>query len=186
MRKFKIEIKGIAPLLQARHLTPTEEKKLLARESSKKAKVKDLTDKEQFEMHAYRNKKGQFIQPSEMIEASMTRAATNFKMEGKKSFKDLIKSGVIVEPVEIVHKNQKPSMDARWGRNKTTGGAVWVVRPVFDNWGLEFTLSLLQDERIEPEVLREILEYSGLYVGLGGWRPKFGRFEVISWKEITK
>ncbi len=184
MRKFKVEIKGIAPLLQARHPSPKEEKQILAREGGKKAKVKDLTDKEQFEIHAYRNKKGQFVQPTEMIEAAMTKAATNFKLEGKKTYKDVIRGGILIDPLEAVHKNQKFEVDAIWGRNRNTGGAVWVVRPRIDEWGFEFTLTLLQDERVEPETLREILAYAGLYVGIGAWRPKFGRFEVKGFKEI--
>ena len=183
MSKFKVEIVGIAPLLQARHLTPEEEQKMLARESSKKAKVKDLTDKEQFEMHAYRNSKKQFVQPSEMIEAAMVKAATNFKLEGKKTYKDVIRGGILIEPELIVHKNQKVETDARWGRNKNTGGAVWVVRPRFDKWSLEFTITLLQDERVAPEMLKEILTYAGMYVGVGAWRPKFGRFEVTKFVE---
>lgn len=182
--QFKISIVGIAPLLQAKHPTPEEEKKILARKSDKKAKVKDLTDKEQMEMHSYKDKKGKFYQPSEMIEAAMVKAAVNFKMEGKKTFKDVIRGGIIVDPEEIVHKNQKPTMDARWGRNKNTGGAVWVVRPRFDEWSLDFKIDLLQDERVSPETLRSILEYAGLYVGIGAWRPKFGRFEVIKFEEI--
>ncbi len=185
MKKFHVKIKGIAPLLQARHLSPDEEQTMLSRESSRKAKVKDLTDKEQFEMHAYKNKTGKFIQPSEMIEAAMTKSGTNFKLEGKKTYKDLMKTGILVEETEIVHKNQKFVLDARWGRNKNTGGAVWVVRPRVDDWELEFTLDLLQDERCEGDMLKEILNYAGLYVGIGAWRPKFGRFEIVEWKELT-
>ena len=134
-------------------------------------------------MHAYRTKSGKYMQPSEMIEACMVKAAVHFKMEGKKTFKDVIKGGVIVDPPEIVHKKQKVTMDARWGRNKTTGGAVWVVRPKFDKWSLEFDLELLQDERVSAQILREILDYAGLYVAIGAWRPKFGRFKVTSFKE---
>lgn len=182
--KYKVVIEGIVPLLQAKHPTPSEEKKILERKSSARAKVKDLTDKEQFEMHAYKNKAGKFYQPSEMIEACMTKAAVNFKMEGKKSYKDVIKGGIVVDPSEIVHKNQKPVMDARWGRNKNTGGAVWVVRPRFDKWSLEFEIDLLQDERVSPENLRAILDYAGLYVGIGAWRPKFGRFKVLKFNEV--
>lgn len=184
MKKFSVVIEGIAPLLQARHVTPHEEQEILKRASGKKAKAKDLTDKEQFELHAYRTKTRKFYQPSDMIEAAMTRAAVNFKLEGKKSYKDVINGGIIVDPEELVHKNQKSVLDARWGRNKNTGGAVWVVRPRFDKWQLEFTINLLQDERVSPEILKEILTYAGLYVGIGGWRPKFGRFKVNSWKEI--
>lgn len=177
MRKFDVTIKGIAPLLQARHLTPDEENEMLARESSKKA------DEEQFEMHAYK-KGSKFYQPSEMIEAAMAKSAVNFKLEGKKSYKDVIKGGIICDPEEIVHKNQEVTMDKRWGRNKNTGGAVWVVRPKLDKWELDFQIQLLQDERVSPEILKEILTYAGLYVGIGAWRPKMGRFEVISFKEI--
>lgn len=184
MKKFKVVIRGLQPLLQARHLSPTEEKEMLARQSGAKAKVKDLTDQEQFDMHAYKNKEGLFIQPSEMIEAAMVKAGTNYKLEGKKTYKDLMKSGILVNPLEMVHKNQNFEMDARWGRNKNTGGAVWVVRPRIDQWELEFELVLLQDERVEPQTLKEILSYAGLYVGIGAWRPKFGQFEVIKFEEI--
>lgn len=184
MKKFDVTIEGIASLLQARHPTPIEEAKILEREN-KKMKTKDLSDKEQMEMHAYKEK-GKWVQPSEMIEASMTKAAVNFKMEGKKSYKDVIKGGIIITPVMIVHKNQKPIMDACWGKNKNTGGAVWVVRPMFEKWELSFTIQLLQDERVTPTTLRNILDYAGLYVGIGGWRPKYGRFEVKSFKEAKK
>lgn len=183
MKKFNVKIKGIAPLLQAKHPTPQEEEDILKRAKSAK-KTKDLTDKEAFDMHSYKTKSGKFFQPSEMIEAAMTKAAVNYKLEGKKSYKDLMKSGVIIEPVEIVHKNQKFEMDARWGKNPNTRGAVWVVRPVVDSWELEFTINLLQDERVESNVLKEILEYAGLYVGIGAWRPKYGRFEVVEFKEV--
>ena len=181
--KYKVKISGIAPLLQAKHPTPKEEQEILKRKSSPKAKVKDLTDKEQFDMHSYKTASGKFMQPSEMIEAALTKAATSFKLEGKKTYRDIVKGGLIVNPVEIVHDNQKPELDGRWGRNKSTGGAVWVVRPVFNKWSLSFTIDLLQDERISPEMLKAILDYSGLYIGLGAWRPKFGRFEVISFSE---
>lgn len=182
--KYKVKINGIAPLLQAKHPTPKEEQEILKRKSSPKAKVKDLTDKEQFDMHSYKTASGKFMQPSEMLEAAMTKAATTFKLEGKKTYKDVIKGGIIINPIEIVHENQKPEMDGRWGRNKNTGGAVWVVRPVFNKWSLSFTIDLLQDERVSPETLKAILEYSGLYIGLGAWRPKFGRFEVVSFTPV--
>jgi len=186
MRKFRVIIEGIAPLMQARHPSPAEEKEILMRKSGAKAKVKELTDKEAYEMRAYRTKSGKYFQPSDMLEAAMAKAAVNFKLEGKKTYKDLIKSGVLVSPAEIVHKYQEFEMDTRWGRNSNTGGAVWVVRPRIDDWSLEFDIDLLQDERISPEILKEILEYAGLYVAIGAWRPKFGRFTITSFKEITK
>lgn len=183
MKKFKVHIRGIAPLLQARHPSPEENQKILERKSGKKAKVKDLTDKEQFAIHAYKVN-GKFYQPSDMIEAAMTCAAVNFKMEGKKTYKDVMKGGIIVDPIKIIHKKQNFVMDAQWGKNPTTRGAVWVVRPRIDDWELEFTIDLLQDERIGEETLKDILVYAGLYVGIGAYRPKHGRFSVVSFKEV--
>lgn len=186
MKKIKVTIRGLAPILQARHPSPKEEEEILKRSKTAKKKVKDLTDKEAYDMHAYRTKGKKYYQPSEMIEAAMTKAAVNYRLEGKKTYKDLIKSGIIISPAELVHKNQKDwEMDARWGVNKNTRGAVWVVRPRLDNWELSFTMEILQDERIDTDIAKEILEYAGLYVGIGAWRPKFGRFEVIKW-EVQK
>lgn len=182
MRKFNVKIQGVVPLLQAKHLSPQEEQKVTSLKEGKQKK-RAVSDQEQFDLHAYKNNKGKFIQPSEMIEAAMTKAAVNFKMEGKKSYKDVINGGILVEPIEIIHKNQKFVIDARWGKNPSTRGAIWVVRPRIDEWELDFTINLLQDERVSEEVLRQILEYAGLYVGIGAWRPKYGRFEVIKFEE---
>ncbi len=200
MKKFQVSIQGLVPLLQARHLTPNEEEEITNLKQSKQKK-RDVTDKEQFDVHAYKNKSGKFYQPSEMIEAAMAKAAVNFKMEGKKSYKDVIKGGIIVNPIEILHKNQAVDLnlkssdggsakakgwyvDDRWGKNPNTRGAVWVVRPRIDEWQLDFSIDLLQDERVSAQTLKDILAYAGLYVGIGAWRPKFGRFEITAFKEV--
>jgi len=194
MITIDVTIKGIGPLLQAKHPTPEEEQEILKRMSNPKAKVKDMTEEEKFSMHAYRIGK-KFVQPGEMIEAAMTKAAVQYKLEGKKTYKDSFKAGVIVVPELIEHKNQKVSlskdepkdqktwyMDARWAKNPSTRGAIWVVRPRINEWELDFKLELLLEELIPTDIVKLVLEYAGMYVGIGAWRPKFGRFEVIKFK----
>ena len=184
MKKIQVTIKGLAPILQARHPSPKEEAIILKRSVQAKKKTKDLTDKEAYEMRAYKTKDGLYYQPSEMVEAAMVKAAVNYRLEGKKTYKDLIKSGIIISPAELIHKEQKKwKVDARWGVNKNTRGAIWVVRPRIDTWEIDFTMEILQDERIDTDIAKEILSYAGLYVGVGAWRPKFGRFEITKWKE---
>lgn len=185
MKTFDVVIEGIAPLLHARHPTPKELEAITQRSAKGGKKTKALTDEEQFEMHGYTNGK-KFVQPAEMIEAAMVKAATGWKMEGKKTYKDAFKSGLFVTPIEIEHEIQKFEPDARWGKNPSTGGAVWVVRPRADKWRLSFTINLLLDEKIPDEIVKAVLEYSGIYVGIGAWRPKYGRFKVVSFKETTE
>jgi hypothetical protein len=63
------------------------------------------------------------------------------------------------------------------------------VRPRFDDWVLKFGLSVW-DDAITPEVLAQILHYSGRYKGLGDWRPggktpgPWGTFETVSVKQV--
>ena len=227
MIKIDVTVKGVMSVLQSRHPTPKEQAFITKRLNNVKAK--DITDEQQFAIHAYRTREGLFQMPSEMFEASMAAAAVNYKLPvkgmGKKTCKDLIKGGIIINPIELVFKNQKVNekvtqddirngttamagfsivnskeefidketegvviddvdvwhQDARWGRNANTRGAVWVVRPRIDNWELDFEITLLQDERISTDLLKEILEYAGAYVGVGAWRPKFGRFVITKW-----
>jgi len=186
MKKFAVSVEGISPILHARHPTPTEEEQILHRSKGAGKKMKNITDEEQYEMHAYKNAKKKFIQPAEMFEAAMVKAAVAFRMEGKKTYKDAIKAGIFIEPVEIIHDNQDFELDGRWGKNPNTRGAVWVVRPRCDDWKVSFEINLLLDERISDETIKEILDYAGLYVGVGAWRPKFGRFHVTAFDEITE
>ena len=185
MKSFEVTIEGISPLLQARHPSEAEEAEIKQRSSKDGKKVKKVTDKEMMEIHAYK-KKGKYFQPGEMIEAAMVKAATGYRIEGqgKKTYKDLFKAGVFIDPVEIVHKNQDFYMDARWGKNPSTRGAVWVVRPCIDEWVLDFKINIILDEKIPEEVIKNVLIDAGIGVGIGAWRPKFGRFEVKKFKEL--
>lgn len=44
-------------------------------------------------------------------------------------------------------------------------------------WFIKFTLEH-DPNIITATTLKEIIEYAGAMVGIGGWRPKFGRFKV--------
>lgn len=63
------------------------------------------------------------------------------------------------------------------------------VRPKFDSWKLIFTISVW-DEAITKDVLRSVLDYSGMYKGLSDWRPgsktpgSYGMFKVEALEQI--
>ena len=51
------------------------------------------------------------------------------------------------------------------------------ARPIFRNWSLQATVAF-DPEQVNRETLLELIQLAGIVVGIGDWRPKFGRFSV--------
>lgn len=60
------------------------------------------------------------------------------------------------------------------GRSKTIR-----TRPMYREWELKFTLAF-DEERLNVEQLIQAVEDAGRYKGLGDYRPRFGRFEMVN------
>jgi len=55
-------------------------------------------------------------------------------------------------------------------------------RPVLkEPWGLVFTIQLIKNTLINENKLCNWFMAGGLQIGLGTYRPRFGRFEVLEW-----
>lgn len=52
------------------------------------------------------------------------------------------------------------------------------TRPKFDHWELEFSCDT-DDTQINKSDVEGMLEIGGQMVGLGDWRPRYGRFELV-------
>lgn len=70
---------------------------------------------------------------------------------------------------------------------KGGGSRVWKTFPVVQKWEADVEIILLDPILIDkPEKVREYLEHSGKFIGLGFFRPRnggfFGRFEVTKFK----
>lgn len=177
MKRIEVEITGIVPLLQNRF--PTEEHG----ENKSKGKKKVYDPKEEAEKKLYKNTKGEIYQPSEHIYQSMIRAAVDFKFEGKKTYKDVITSGITISPEEIPMLSENGyEIDARPVVIQRSRVVMW--RPRFNKWKLQFMIDILDDENISVLVVKEILEKAGATKGIGDYRPRFGRFTVTSFQEV--
>lgn len=64
-----------------------------------------------------------------------------------------------------------------------TGAAALIRRPALDrDWHLSFALDVLEEPAmLPPEFLRSALAFAGSRIGIGSWRPEFGRFRVVTW-----
>ena len=176
MAKVNVTIQGVAPLLQHRYKSEKEETPVI------RAKGKRDYSGEAEEA-LYRDERGVIYQPSEHILGALTKAAVDFKItgRGKKTYKDLVKSAIIVFPDAIPHKNQEWTVDRRpvvIQRNR-----IMRERPKFDKWELSFVIEIL-DEQFPIEALKQILDQSGK-VGIGDYRPRFGRYIVTEFKEVA-
>lgn len=49
------------------------------------------------------------------------------------------------------------------------------VRPIFHDWAADVE-GVFDETQLDPDRLAQIAENAGTFVGLGDWRPRFGRF----------
>jgi len=176
MLKFNVHIKGTAPLLFNRF--PEEENP----EGKSKGKKAVLSKEEQVELSLYRDENDKVYQPADHILGSMIKASVNFKLEGKKTFKDVVKAGVFVEPLKIEHLEQDYTDDWRAVVIPSSRGRVMKGRARMDKWQMKFKVVCI-DPRATAQDIKDILEYAGSYCGIGDYRPRYGRFDVVLFQE---
>ena len=121
--------------------------------------------------------------------------AASFKVTGKrgKSYKDLVSANVVIDPEKIPFGIENP-VDLDCDADKALyldlrpvvimRARVVRVRPAFKlGWTLNFTINVLDDE-LPSTMLQDILVLGGKTVGVGDYRPKFGRFAVTQWNVV--
>jgi hypothetical protein len=182
-------VKGIAPLMQ--HRFPMPDLATMSKGGHKSSGAKDYT--QEWREYFYADENGCIYQPSSHIEGALVKAAVNFKVAGKrgKSYKDLIVANVIVDPERIPHNVMVPEeLDADADKMLyldvrpviVQRARVVRIRPCFKTgWELSFEIQVIDDE-IQPDLLQDILTLAGKTVGIGDYRPKFGRFNVAEFK----
>lgn len=169
MEKIKVRIEGISPLLQ--HRFPMEDNQ----ENKSAKRKKEYPAKEECEKALYADSKGKVYQPAEHILGALITAAKNFSYERKRTYKDVVKSSVFVTPDVIYHEYPKWEIDRR--PVVVMRARIVRARPRFDKWALGFEIEF-DNEVMGKDKLKEILEFAGQRVGIGDFRPTFGRFMV--------
>ena len=173
MEKVTVRIKGVAPLLMNRFVIKKDE------QETAKRRDEQFDPKEDAEKALYRNSKGCFA-PSTWIEACLRDTAKEFKGKGRGSLKATVLASVFVEPDEIpLNKKTYDEIDQRPAVIQRQ--RIVKSRPKFNSWELEFAVNF-DEKRIRKETLKQILEEAGQTKGIGDYRPKFGRFEVVEFE----
>jgi hypothetical protein len=122
--------------------------------------------------------------PAVNIEACIAEAAKASK-QGK-----LVKQAVSVLDDRIPLRYEGPrDIDSLYGDGSTAfvdvrgvnvgGRKVMRARPLFREWAAEFTVGFMAD-LIDAQDIQRIVEHAGRVIGIGTFRPRFGRFNVES------
>jgi len=197
VRQYQVTIQGTADLLMNAFEVIGD-----APASVHSGAAKDYSD--EWLKKLYLLDDGTLYQPEAHLIGTLTRGATTYKVPGRrgKTYKDTVKGGVFIEPACIPHKANLsdfekgpvitgPAPDgskyvAYVDRRPVRVQRAMVIRyrpALRKGWELSFTVQALDDE-FQPAALKAILDTAGREVGIGDFRPRFGRFMVTAFAEV--
>lgn len=169
-----LTLTGVAPLLFHRWSCDAVEEKAKAAKGSKSKKTDNI------ESYVYRDEKGILGLPGEYVRQSVIMAA-KFRQDPRsprKSAMDLYKAGV-VSLTELASLGAKDwdYLDRR--RVTIQRSAITRERPAMrSGWEVKVDLQILTPEYISPDALSDVLTNAGRLIGVGDFRPTFGRFRL--------
>ncbi len=147
---------------------------------AKAAKNSAAKKSDDLESYVYRVESGELAIPGEYLRMAMIHAA-KFRQDPRsprKSAMDLFKAGVVMltnlAPLGVEawdYEDRRRVMVQRNGVNR--------VRPAMRaGWRADFEIMVQTPEYIDPALLRAVLIDAGRLVGIGDFRPTFGRFDT--------
>lgn len=173
-----VAVEGAADLLFHRWNAEAVDEKAKAAKNSK-ARTTD-----EVENYVYRDDNGELCLPGAYFRGAIVNAA-KFRQDPRsprKSAMDLFKAGVVVTTQlaslgtkEWDYLDKRRVTIQRAGINRT--------RPAMKaGWSCSFEVMIMLPEYIDRNALRETLEAAGRLVGVGDFRPTFGRFGIVKFK----
>ncbi len=178
-----LKIRGTQPLLFHAWSNESVAEKAAAKKGSETKKTDDI------ESYVYRDENNNICLPSRYIIRSIVEAGRNFQdpRSSRKMAKDLVQAAVmadeILSPVLVQGKPVQEWDYLDQERVCIMRSAITRTRPAFNKgWEAEFTLICQVPEHVTPEFLRKLVDNAGLLIGLGDFRPTYGRFNVVSWE----
>jgi len=177
----EVSVEGTAALLFHRWNNESVEKKGKAAKGSKAKRTDDV------ESYVYRGSDGALGVPGEYFRQSVIHAAkfAQDPRSPRKSAMDLFKAGVVaLDELCSLGTKEWSYLDAR--RVLIQRNGVTRIRPAMaPGWKVSVKLGVLLPEYISPEMLNERIQAAGRLVGVGDFRPTYGRFSVVKF-EILK
>lgn len=149
--------------------------------SAKNSKAKKTDD---VESYVYRNDAGEICIPGEYLRGAIVNAA-KFRQDPRsprKSAMDLFKAAVVITTsLASLGVKEWDYLDKR--RVTVQRNGINRVRPAMrTGWKASFEIMVLLPEYVDRVILREVIETAGRLIGVGDFRPTFGRFGIVKFE----
>lgn len=175
----RVKIVGVCPILFHRWSCDAIAEKSAAAKGSKSKKTDNV------ESYVYRDDRGTLCLPGEYLRQSVVMAA-KFRQDPRsprKSARDLFNAGIVSMSDGPLGKDKWDYIDRR--RVCVQRNGVTRERPAFrEGWAATIDLQVLTPEYINAGALSDVLTNAGRLVGVGDFRPTFGRFRVASFEIV--
>lgn len=176
----EVTLRGTSDFLYHRWDNEAVEGKAKAAKGSKGKKSDNV------ESYVYRDSSGYLCIPGEYLRQATINAA-KYRQDPRshrKSAMDLFKAGVVsLTQLASVGKKDWDYLDRR--RVVVQRNGITRVRPaLLAGWQASFELMVLLPEYIDESLLLDVVTDAGRLVGLGDFRPTYGRFQVVEAKRI--
>ena len=178
--QVEVEITGDADLLLHRWQSESVEAKAAAAKGSKAKKTDNV------ESYVYRNDDGVICLPGEYVRQAMIGAAKFVQdpRSPRKSAVDLVKAAVVsMTPLASLGKSQWDYEDRR--RVQVQRNGITRTRPAFKaGWSCTLRLMVNLPEYVDRHMLHKLLTDAGRLIGVGDFRPTYGRFGVTRFEVL--
>lgn len=176
----EVTVLGVAPLLFHAWNCESVAEKAAAKKGSKAKKEDNV------ESYVYRNEKDEICLPGEYLRGSIIGAA-KFRQDPRsprKSAQDLFKAAIVsMTPLASLGSKDWDYLDRR--RVVIQRNAITRSRPAFkEGWQASVRLMCNLPEYISPPFLNDVIAAAGKLIGVGDFRPSFGRFQVVEFRLI--
>lgn len=178
--RVEVEIQGTAPILFHRWNCESVESKSKAKKGSAEKKSDDV------ESYVYRNEQGELCIPGEYLRGAIIGAARYQQdpRSPRKSAMDLFKATIVsLTPLASLGVKTWDFLDKR--RVVIQRNAITRSRPAMaEGWKTQFILMVNLPEYVDQHLLNSTIQAAGKLIGLGDFRPSFGRFNLTKFEVL--
>lgn len=178
--RVEVTIEGCADMLMHRWNCEAVAEKSAAAKGSKAKKTDNI------ESYVYRDEDGHIALPGEYLRGSII-GASKFRQDPRsprKSAMDLFKAAIVsLTPLASLGQKIWDYEDSR--RVTVQRAGITRIRPAMKSgWRATFILMVTLPEYVNPSLLNEVIASAGRLIGVGDFRPTYGRFNITHFEVL--